>query len=306
MNLRYVEAFVAAAEGGHFGRAAARLHVTPSTLTRQVQAVEDKVGAALFDRTGRSATLTPAGAAFLGEARALLSRADAAADLARRVAEGRAGRLRVGFVGPAALGLLPAALRAYREAAPGVDVSLVEMRTAEQRAALASGQIDLAVLHGGLPSSADVPLASSVVREEGRWAALPAAHPLAEGEGPVALSDLAGSPFVFFERAFEPAHFDAFVAACRAAGFEPRFAQHADRVYVVLALVAAGLGVAPVTGPVVRALRYGGVAYRPLEGAGPPLPLTAVWRSDAASPARAGFVSVLVARGLEDSRRAGR
>ena len=294
MNLRFLESFVAAAEEGHFGRAAARQFVTQSTLSRQIQGVEEEVGTALFDRTGRSAMLTPAGAAFLPEARKLLARARGATELARQVAGGRAGRLQVGFVGPAMFGLLPTALRRYRRDVTDVAVTLLERRTSAQREALIRGQIDLAVLHGGLgEGTADVPFTSEVLRHEARWIALSEDHPLAQEDGPIALSALAETPFVFFERTFEPVHFDAFVARCREAGFEPSFAQHADRIYIVLALVAAGMGAAPLTQPVTEALRYEGVVYRPLDEAGPPLPLCAVWRSDRATPVLTGFLDAL-------------
>ena len=297
MNLRFLRAFVAAAEDANFAEAAAGLEVTQSTLSRRIAAVEAEVGALLFDRTGRRATLTPAGAAYLAEARALVAHAEEAADLARRVAAGRAGHLTVGFVGPAAFGLLPAALRRHREAAPGVAVRLREMRTSEQREALIGGRLDLAIAHGGLGEGTDdIPFASRRLREEARLVALPEHHPFARMEGPVELAHLADTPFVFFEPDFEPAHHAAFVALCRAAGFEPRFAQRANRLYVVLALVAAGLGAAPVTQPVADALRPEGVVTRPLAGV-PPLPLVAVWRRRGRTPTVSGFLDALARAG---------
>src|SRR5215218_562060 len=95
-TLEQLRGFVAVAEELHFGRAAGRLQMTQPPLSRQVQKLERQVGAQLLERDNRRVTLTPAGEVFLAEARRLLSLADSAPELARRVSSGSSGVLRIG------------------------------------------------------------------------------------------------------------------------------------------------------------------------------------------------------------------
>ncbi|MBG0776634.1 MAG: LysR family transcriptional regulator [Desulfovibrionaceae bacterium] len=142
MDLRMLECFVAVAEELHFGRAAARLHLSQPPLSRRIRALEEELGAALLARTSRRVELTPAGAALLEEARELLRGARSAAERVRRVARGEEGGLRVGFVTPAMDGPLPRVLRAFAELLPGVRLELMEMGTLEQLEALRTGRLD--------------------------------------------------------------------------------------------------------------------------------------------------------------------
>ena len=132
MELRHLRAFLTVAEELHFGRAAARLHMSQPPLSQQVQRLERELGVELFRRNRRHVELTAAGSALVPEARRTL----AAADRRRAaVACGRGrlvGRLELGFVGSTAHGVLPRLVRALRERAPGVEIAL---RRGEHRAA---------------------------------------------------------------------------------------------------------------------------------------------------------------------------
>lgn len=85
MSLSQLRYFVAVAEEGHVGRAAARLHMSQPPLSRQIRALESEVGSPLFERSPRGMHLLPAGLTFLGHVRRILSDVDAAVNAARRV-----------------------------------------------------------------------------------------------------------------------------------------------------------------------------------------------------------------------------
>src|SRR5881397_1822883 len=103
LEISQLRCFVAVAEELHFGRAAERLNMTQPPLSRQIQRLERAIGVRLLERDNRRVVLTEAGRAFLAEARRLLALVDTAGDLARRVDQGAAGTLRLGFTAASAI-----------------------------------------------------------------------------------------------------------------------------------------------------------------------------------------------------------
>ena len=126
IELRQLRYFVTVAEELHFGRAAARLHMTQPPLSQAIFALEALLGAALFDRNRRGVALTAAGTALLPEARRLLLQAGELAGLVERAALGETGKLVLAFVSSADYSVLPPFLRAYRAAYPHVQITLQE------------------------------------------------------------------------------------------------------------------------------------------------------------------------------------
>lgn len=147
LGLRELQAVLAIAELGSFRRAAAALGFTQSALSHQVSALEAALGQSLFDRPGGRAQvrLTPAGEAVCRRARRALAEVEAVAADAEQAARGRSVRVRVGVTQTAAAEMMPAALRAFREDHPGVEVVLVAADDAESaRDGLRRGHLDLA------------------------------------------------------------------------------------------------------------------------------------------------------------------
>src|ERR1700722_17695707 len=126
MELRSLDRFITVAEELHFGRAAERLHIAGSALSRHIQKLEEDLQFDLFNRTNRRVQLTPAGVVFLDQSRSLTGSFRLAVSAARRIAEGKSGFIRVGFVSAALCELLPHVLRSFRKQWPDVELGLFE------------------------------------------------------------------------------------------------------------------------------------------------------------------------------------
>jgi len=283
LDLRSLRQFVAVAEELHFGRAAARLHMTQPPLTQAIQKLEALLGAALFERSSRSVALSAAGAALLPAAQALLLQAAALPDLVQATARGRLGRLRLAFVSTIGYGELPRWLRLFREQFPEAALSLREATLDVQLQAFEAEEIDAGfVLHA--PGAAPPGFERLTVAAEPLVLALSADSPLARQRGRLRLAQLLDSPLVIFPRAIAPSLFDAILAAYRSQGREPRIEQEAIQMQTIVNLVSAGIGLAWVPASVMGFQRSG-VVYKPLQAAAPgTLPLcetSLIWRRDA-------------------------
>jgi len=263
MELRQLRYFVAVAEELHFRRAAERLHISQPPLSQQIRALEDELGFALLERTRRRVQLTPAGEAFLRDARVILSELDGAVATARGIDAGQTGRLRVGFVGSALLSIVPGTVERFRSSRPGVAIELRERSTVDQLRAISAGVIDVGLVRPPIEDEAGL-RAETVLRER-TVAALPAAHPLA-ALARVPLRRLAVEPLVLFPRAQAPGFHDLLIGALADTGAGPRVIQYAPEMLTIIGLVAAGTGVSLVPASVGR-LALDGVAYRPVTGA---------------------------------------
>ena len=286
MDTRQMRCVVAIAETGSLTRAAERLGHAQPALTQTLNRLEADIGAKLFVRDRRGATLTEAGQAIVDDLRASLAYGDAATERARAMGAGRAGRLTIGFVTHAVYEVLPRALRRLRAAHPQLDVVLHEMSNAEQVAALEGGRIDMALLHP--PVSVNARVHELQLGSEAFVAAMPVADAPADGQ-PVALADVARHGLVWFPEQQIPALRARLLSALRSAGHEVRVVQDANRTLTVLACVAAGLGWSLLPSS-VRALQHEGVRFAELREVEllPRFELSALWRMRA----RPGFADL--------------
>jgi DNA-binding transcriptional LysR family regulator len=294
-DLSQLRCFVAVAEELHFGRAAARLNMTQPPLSRQIQVLEHIIDAPLLERTSRSVRLTPAGRSFLPEARRILKLAESASQVARRIALGKTGSLKIGFTAAAAYGFLPELIAACRARLPEVDFSLKEMVTGDQLEALASGQIDAGLLR---PPIARPELSTRRVVAEPLLAAIPEQHPLASAEI-VSIRDFDDQPFVMYSP-YESRYFhDLLVAQFARAQILPRYVQHLSQIHSILAMVRAGLGAAIVPAAAAN-FEIANVRLRPLKlPTNTPVELFLVWRRDHENPLLPALIDI--ATGLAGS-----
>jgi len=287
-DLRRLRYFVALAERLHFGRAAEALHISQPPLSRAIRALEEELGVPLFARTRRKVELTPEGARLLEETRRLTGQLERTVHELRAMASGRHARLRVGFVSLADYGVLPELLRAYKAAHPTVRLSLREMLSPDQAAALHAGELDFGLLLPPVTGAAR--LEHVVVQRERFVVALPAKHRLARGEGGLRLRELAGEPFVMIPRQIAPRLYDIVAQLASQAGMSLNVAQEAIQMQTVVSLVSSGLGAAVVPGSVANLGRRG-VVYRSLADRHPRLDLWLAWRRGELPEAAAQFVS---------------
>lgn len=292
MELRHLRYFVAVAEAGHITRAAELLGIQQPPLSQQIRALETELEVQLLTRHARGVSLTPAGEAFLAEARGILAQVEAARAAARRAGRGEAGRIGIGFTSSASFHpLVPRVIRAFRDAFPLVALTLDESGTAELTDALQHGRIDAAFVRSPIEAGAEI--AVHALLQEPMLAALPAGHRLTAGEdASLPLAELAGETFILYRRPLGPGLYDGIIAACGRAGFSPRIGQEAPRMLATLSLVAAGLGVTLVPQS-MRRLHPEGIAYRALDGSGPIAPLNLACRAGERSPAARRFIDLV-------------
>jgi DNA-binding transcriptional LysR family regulator len=289
MELRHLRYFAAVAETCHFGQAADQLHVAQPALSYAIRQLEAELDVTLFNRTTRQVALTAAGEFLRGETDRILGGVDGAVRGVRRIAAGRTGLMRLGLTGTAAFSHLPRIARVVRRELPGVALEIhADMLTPVQCERLRTGALDLGVLR---PPAVGDGIALQTIEVESLVVAVAVDHRLSV-EPVVSLSDLRSEPFVAYASR-ESAVNDAVLRACRQAGFVPHREYTAPGTAVLLALVAAGLGVAVVPES-VRALPLDGVVFRELLDAGT-IELALARRSDENNPVVESVVAVLEA-----------
>ena len=292
LDLRQLRYFVTVAEELHFGRAAARLHMTQPPLSQTIQALEELLGAPLFLRTRRSVALTPAGDALLPEARRMLAQAAELPELVRRAASGETGRISLAFVSSADYSVLPPFLRSYRDTFPQVQINLQEATSDLQLDDLLHNRIDAGLLIPPLPDKARAELDYMKVLSEPLILAAPAGLAALKGTGPIWLKDLPPLPLIIFPRPIAPMLHDAILACFRAAGLTPEIGQQAIQMQTIVSLVSAGMGIALVPQSVSNLMRPG-VEYRSLHDPSPHVETGLAWRRDNRSPVLLGFLDLL-------------
>ena len=207
MDIRQLRYFLAVAAERNFSRAADRLNMAQPPLSRQIQQLEGEVGAQLFDREMKpmALTWTPRGSLFYEQAIQVTRRMDEMKEAMRVFVSSNRPRFVVGFVPSVLYARLPEIIRGFRRAAPEVDLTLTEMITIEQIAALKEGRIDFGF---GRVRFDDPAIEREVLREEELVAALPIGHRLLSGDRPIDLADLSDEAVIIYPREPRPSYAD--------------------------------------------------------------------------------------------------
>ena len=243
MELRHLRYFLCVAEEMHFGRAARRLGISQPPLSQQIRALEEELGAPLFERTSRRVSLTEVGRRFEVEARATLAQADHAMRAARRAHLGQIGELALGFTasGPF-VPRVASALYRFRQTHPHVELTLREMGRDDQVEAVEKGELDMGLVRGFDMPIIPAGLAATKLLEEDMMLAIRHDHPLANRPADPAIADLRDEPIVLYTATQGAGFNEDFVARCEQEGFRPRITQEAGSLATLLGLAAAGFG----------------------------------------------------------------
>ena len=282
--LRY---FVTLAETRHFGRAAARLHLTQPPLSRQLAALEQTLGVTLVERSPHSVVLTAAGQRFYADAKAILAALEQAEKNAQATAHGDAGALTIGFTMCAAYSVVPAYTRAFGTAYPEVQLNLREVMSHDLAAEVLGGHIDAAIM---FPIAPLRELAMRTIVSEPLCVALPRAHPRARARE-LKIAQLAGEPFIMPVTEVAPTLRNTIVGFCRSGGFEPDVRIEVQLQQTILSMVNEGVGIALVPDS-MRKAQLADVVFRRLADA-PMIEQVLAWSPASRNPCLARFLELV-------------
>lgn len=288
MELRHIRYFVAVAEEENVTRAARRLHVSQPGLSRQIRDLEDELGFLLLERSAKSVRLTDAGRTFLTEARSVLQRAEDAVKAARSVALGETGEIHVGYAPSPTVELLPCALHAFQNTAPGVRVELHDLSTEEMLRGLGEGKLHMCLMVR--PSAkAMTGLKFELLREYPTCVGVSPAHPFAR-QKQVRLEQLNGEPLLAFSRADYPEFQPMLEEMMAAVGGRPRINEEHSSGASLIAAAEVGRGLAIL--PSCMSLLIGGrLVLRSLTPSPKPLQVGAAYVSNRLSSAAQKFLA---------------
>ncbi|HEV8555558.1 MAG TPA: LysR substrate-binding domain-containing protein [Actinophytocola sp.] len=259
MELRHLRYFVAVATELHFGRAAGRVFVSQPALSQQILNLEAELGFSLFVRDRRRVELSPAGAALLPEALAILDRVEAATALVRSVGAGSRGRLRVAVTPSLPGGVVEATVEEFRHRYTDIDFELGSGTTSQNLSALRRGSMQLVVVHPPIPDIPDVTCVE--ISTEPIVVGLASDHPLTRHRR-LRRDHLTGLPLIYFPRRTDPGLHDRILAEVYGPDHTPdivRLEPSEDRRIVA---VAEGTGVTLLLRSRATTLRTRGVVYR--------------------------------------------
>ena len=262
VELRLLRYVIAVAEELHFGQAAKRLNLSAPALSKQIKDLERDLGYELFSRGTRDVRLTPAGVAFVFEARQALERVQRAVECGYAASRGDTGVLSIGYSPWFRPSILVALQTAFAQRAPNTRLGL--------QSAYSPTQIDLLfkrILHAGiieLPANEEGLETQCVWRDE-VVLALPESHPLAACSE-IDLEDLVNERMIWISRSLHPGLHQYFLESCQRLGYTPRIAHEINTGSELLDLVGAEAGIGFVKTSTAKRVNEPGVVFRGLSG----------------------------------------
>ncbi|MES1986040.1 MAG: LysR family transcriptional regulator [Pseudomonadota bacterium] len=286
--------FLAVAEEQNLHRAADRLNIAQSALSRRIADLERELGnVELFERQARGVAITAAGRALAEDVRRILLSIEDAGRHVRRVARGDLGTLRVAF-SEAMLRrpVLPIVLREFRALYPEVELRAFPLPSDTQRTRMVADEIDVAFV---IDEATDSEHFSSLYIGHDKFVvALPDTHLLA-AKSVLTLRDIGGEPLLWPARHISPRLYDRLIAAFDAQGVSPDIAVEVMAVDIAYELAAAGIGLGIITAADPRRTPPG-IVLRDLVDLDLPLLISMLWPKQRSSPLIDHFVSLVTDR----------
>ena len=289
VDVHELECFVVIADHLSFTKAARQLRLSQPPLTRQIQALEEKLGARIFNRSAHGVVLTHAGARFLEDARAILRHVDHATGAIRYDSQGETGRLRLAFIMALANVKLVQLIQRFRKAYPASLVEMSNMYPSAQLTAMQAGFLD-----GGFivtqPMKPIKGLAFVDWGQEPLLLVLPEEHSLPR-IGKLRWQHLQGLPWVMISHQDAPHYRDLLFKIMESHGLAAQIVQESNALSAVLTMVAIGIGVTMI--PQSAQNHFAGVVFRQLPDPQPILHYAFAYRAGQDSPVLDKFLSLL-------------
>ena len=297
MELRHLRYFLAVAEELHFARAAERLHIEQSPLSRAIKELEVELGAQLFVRTSRSTRLTLAGKLLMESAPRVFLALEQARESVKAGANGFHGQLRIALSDGITPSRLPALLARCREEDPEIEIRLFEVPLAQQLSGLRDDLYDAGF------SMADEVGDGIIIEpawEDELMVAMPARHELLAHKK-VPLDEVLQHPLVLGDPAVCEGHAKQIDRILRKQDREPLIEQYVATFDVMMTFVSAGLALGLAGAAHIASSHEPGVVGRPLAGKSPMLTTYLLRRDAEPSQALARFIERVEALGPGDA-----
>lgn len=259
MELRHLRRFITVAEELHFTRAAKRVRVEQSPLSKTIKQLEDELGLRLFDRDHRNTQLTQAGHSFLKDARGVIQLLDCAIESAKAIAS-HGGVLRIAVSDGAALPRLSSLLARYREKVPSVKPLLMQVSLAEQLRGLRNNAFDVGFARS---ENTGKDIEVSAMWQEPLVVAVSSRHPLLAYQS-IPLEELLRYPLVMYHPEVCEGYCGQIERILRSVKQEPEVADRVTTLEMMFTLVAAGYGTGLVAAEQAALTHYPDIVLRPL------------------------------------------
>ncbi|HEQ0062883.1 TPA: LysR family transcriptional regulator [Pseudomonas aeruginosa] len=267
MELRHLRCFLAVAEELHFARAAEKLHIEQSPLSRAIKELEEELGVVLFARTTRSTRLTRAGKLFLDHVPRVFAALQQARDSVKAAANGFHGQLRIALSDGITPSRLPALLALCRQEEPEVEIRLTEVPLAQQIKGLHDDLYDMGFARADEVGDGIVAMP---VWSDPLMVAVPSRHPLLAHKR-IPLEEVLRYPLVLCDPVACEGHARQVDRVLRRVDMEPLVAERVASCDLMMALVSAGFALGLTGAAHIAASREQGVVARPLVGRSPML-----------------------------------